>query len=160
MLIMAASTFYKAGLNHIATLEEAHITLEPLLGGAASWLFAVSLLFSGLSSSAVGTMAGHIIMKGFLNWQIPLVIRRIATMAPAVIIIMLGLDPTRSLVISQVVLCFGIPFALIPLIMFTANKSLMGSLVNKWWVTALAIGIALLVICLNAVLIQQTIWGR
>jgi manganese transport protein len=118
MLIMAAATFFHKGLTQIATIEEAHRTLQPLLGAAAGWIFAVSLLASGLSSSSVGTMAGQIIMQGFLKRQIPVWIRRLVTMAPSIVVILMGIDPTRTLVISQVLLSFGLPFAVIPLVFF------------------------------------------
>jgi len=114
MLIMAASTFFRAGLSSIASIEEAHLTLEPLLGPAAKWVFAVSLLASGLSSSAVGTMAGQVIMQGFIERHIPIWLRRVVTILPSLVVIFLGLDPTRTLVISQVVLSFGLPFAVVP----------------------------------------------
>src|SRR5512138_81803 len=100
MLIMAASTFFNNGLTEIGTIEEAHRTLEPLLGGAASWVFGISLLASGLSSSSVGTMAGQVIMQGFLKWEIPVWIRRLVTMIPSLLVIMFGLDPTTTLVFS------------------------------------------------------------
>ncbi len=131
MLIMAASTFFNKGLTGIGSIEEAHRTLEPLLGSAASWVFAVSLLASGLSSSSVGTMAGQVIMQGFLHRHIPVWIRRMVTMVPSLLVIAAGLDPTRTLVISQVVLSFGLPFAIIPLVIFTRRRDLMGVLVNK-----------------------------
>ncbi len=159
MLIMAASTFFNNGLTTIGTIQEAHRTLEPLLGPAASWVFAISLLASGLSSSSVGTMAGQVIMGGFLHRQIPVWIRRLVTVFPPMIIIMLGLDPTQTLVISQVVLSFGLPFAIIPLIMFTSRRDIMGTLVNRKVTTALAIGVAALVILLNAFLLGQAFRG-
>ncbi len=159
MLIMAASTFFNNGLTTIGTIQEAHWTLEPLLGPAASWVFAISLLASGLSSSSVGTMAGQVIMGGFLHRQIPVWIRRLVTVFPPMIIIMLGLDPTQTLVISQVVLSFGLPFAIIPLIMFTSRRDIMGTLVNRKVTTALAIGVAALVILLNAFLLGQAFRG-
>ena len=130
MLIMAATTFFRAGLTEVGTLETAHRTLEPLLGKASSWIFAVSLLASGLSSSAVGTMAGQVMMQGFLKRQIPVWIRRLVTIIPSLVVISIGLDPTRTLVISQVMLSFGLPFAVIPLLLFTRSKSVMGILVN------------------------------
>ena len=104
MLIMAAATFYQHGLTNIATIEDAHITLQPLFGKAASWIFAISLLASGLSSSTVGTSAGQVIMQGFLHRHIPVWLRRLVTMVPSIAVIAIGLDPTRTLVISQVVL--------------------------------------------------------
>jgi manganese transport protein len=130
MLIMSAATFHSHGMMEVGTLEQAYITLEPLLGRAASWVFALSLLFSGLSSASVGTMAGQVIMQGFMNFEIPVWIRRIITMVPSVIIIMLGVDPTKALILSQVLLSFGLPFAIIPLMMFTGNRAIMGELVN------------------------------
>jgi manganese transport protein len=159
MLIMAATTFFNQGLTNIGTIEEAHRTLEPLLGSAASAVFAVSLLASGLSSSSVGTMAGQIIMQGFLHRHIPVWIRRLATMVPSLIVIMVGLDPTRTLVISQVVLSFGLPFAIIPLVMFTSNKNTMGILVNRRVTTFLTGLIAALIIVLNVYLLIQIFTG-
>jgi len=157
MLIMAASTFFKHGLTEIATLETAHRTLEPLLGKASSWVFAVSLLASGLSSSAVGTMAGQIMMQGFLRRKIPIWIRRLVTIIPSIIVISIGLDPTRIMVISQVVLCFGLPFAIIPLTMFTSRKTVMGVLVNHSATTALTNAMTALILALNVYLVYQII---
>ncbi len=159
MLIMAASTFYNHGLTSIGTIEEAHRTLEPLLGSAASWVFAISLLASGLSSSSVGTMAGQVIMAGFLHRQIPTWVRRLATVFPPMIIIMLGLDPTRTLVISQVILSFGLPFAIIPLVLFTRRRDIMGELVNRKLTTVAVSVVAALVIALNIFLLYQVLGG-
>jgi manganese transport protein len=159
MLMMAAATFHHAGLSHIATIEEAHRTLEPLLGSAARWIFAVSLLAAGLSSATVGTMAGQVVMQGFLERHIPIWLRRLVTILPAMVVIFVGLDPTRTLVISQVVLSFGLPFAIIPLVMFSRRKQLMGALVNRRLTTATAILISILIISLNAYLLYDTIWG-
>jgi manganese transport protein len=156
---MAASTFHAEGLADIASIEEAHRTLEPLLGSAASTIFALSLLVSGLSSSTVGTLAGQTIMQGFLNRTIPLWVRRGVTMVPALVVIALGLDPTRTLVISQVVLSFGIPFALIPLVMFTRSRDLMGVLVNHRVTTVVVSGIATVIVGLNAFLVYQTLFN-
>ena len=159
MLIMAAATFHRHGLTTVGTIEEAFRTLEPLLGSAASWVFAISLLASGLSSSSVGTMSGQVVMQGFLHRHIPVWIRRLATMLPSLAVIMVGLDPTRTLVISQVVLSFGLPFAIIPLILFTANKDLMGVLVNKRITTFVISLVALLIVALNIFLLHQTFFG-
>lgn len=156
MLIMAAATFYHTGLTHISTIEEAHRTLEPLLGPAAKWIFGLSLLVSGLSSSTVGTGAGQVIMQGFLKRHIPIWIRRLVTMAPAMIVIWMNLDPTRTLIISQVVLSFGLPVAIIPLVMFTSNTEIMEDLVNKKFTTMLSILIAAVIIALNIYLIYKT----
>src|SRR5574339_106323 len=159
MLIMAASTFFNAGLTEIGTIEEAHRTLEPPLGSTASWIFAISLLASGLSSSSVGTMAGQVIMQGFLHFHIPAWVRRVVTMFPSLIVIFLGLDPTRTLVISQVVLSFGLPFAIVPLIMFTSRRDIMGALVNRRITNIAASLAATLIIALNLFLLYQIFFG-
>lgn len=159
ILIMAASTFYKEGLTHIASIEEAHVTLQPLLGKAAGWIFAISLLASGLSSSSVGTSAGQVIMQGFLHWHIPIWVRRIVTIFPSLLVIASGLDPTRTLVISQVVLSFGLPFAIIPLVIFTSKKEIMGALVNKKITTIVASCVAFLIVSLNLFLLYQIFLG-
>jgi manganese transport protein len=157
MLVMAASTFFEQGLHDVATLEGAHQTLEPILGPAAGALFALALTASGLSSSAVGTLSGQVVMQGFVRRQIPLLLRRGVTMAPAFVVIALGLDPTRTLVISQVVLSFGIPFALIPLVVFTARRDLMGALVNRRSTTIAAAAVATVIVGLNVFLLTQTL---
>lgn len=159
MLIMAASTFYTRGLTGVASIEEAHRTLAPLLGGASSVVFAISLLASGLSSSTVGTMAGQVIMQGFLHRQIPIWLRRLVTMAPAIIVIALGFNPTRTLVISQVILSFGLPFALVPLVLFTSRRQLMGGLVNRAVTTALAAALTAVIVALNLFLLYQLVRG-
>jgi len=159
MLIMAAATFYVKGLTDVGTIEQAHQTLAPLLGGASSVVFAISLLASGLSSSTVGTMAGQVIMQGFLRRHIAPWIRRLVTMIPSLIVIALGLDPTRTLVISQVVLSFGLPFAVIPLVYFTSRKEIMGVLVNRRVTTILASIVAGLIVALNLFLLHQTLFG-
>jgi manganese transport protein len=153
MLVTAAATFYRHGLFAIASLEEAHRTLTPLLGPASSAIFAVALLASGLSSSTVGTLSGQVIMQGFLRRRIPLWLRRLVTMVPAIVVIGLGLDPTRTLVLSQVVLSFGLPFALVPLVLFTARPDLMGILVNRRATTAVAWLVTLLISALNVYLL-------
>ena len=159
MLLMAAATFHQQGFSHVASIEEAYRTLEPLLGRAAGWVFAISLLAAGLASTTVGTMAGQVIMQGFLQRHIPVWLRRLITILPSLVVIYIGLDPTRTLVISQVVLSFGLPFAVIPLVIFTRRTDLMGDLVN-WRITTLAAAvIAGLIIALNFYLIYQTVWG-
>ena len=159
MLITSAATFFKTGTN-VGTLEQAYRTLQPLLGPAAGIVFGVALLASGLSSSSVGTMAGQVIMQGFLHFHIPPWIRRIVTIIPSLIVIIVGFDPTRTLVLSQVVLSFGLPFAIIPLIMFTRRKDIMGVLVNGWLTTLLASLSAALIIFLNFFLLYQTFFGK
>jgi manganese transport protein len=159
MLITAAAAFH-TGNASVGTLEQAYKTLQPLLGPAAGIVFGVALLASGLSSSSVGTMAGQIIMQGFLHFHIPPWIRRVVTIIPSLIVIFSGLDPTRTLVISQVVLSFGLPFAVIPLVMFTSNKAIMGVLVNKWFTNLLAGLCAVLILALNFFLLYQTFLGK
>src|SRR6266576_3003 len=156
MLVVAATVFFGSGLTHIESLEGAHRTLEPILGGASSVLFALALTASGLSSSTVGTMSGQVVMQGFIQRQIPLFVRRFVTMIPAFIVIGIGLDPSRTLVISQVVLSFGIPFALIPLVMFTSRRDVMGVLVNARATIAAAVVVATIISGLNIFLLGQT----
>lgn len=153
---MAAATFYATGKTSIATIEEAYGTLEPLLGPAAKFIFGVSLLFSGLSSSSVGTSAGQVIMQGFIQRHIPVWVRRLVTMAPSLFVIAMGFDPIRTLVISQVVLSFGLPFAIIPLVLFTRRTDIMGNLVNKPATTAFAGFAAALIVALNFYLLYTT----
>jgi manganese transport protein len=156
---MAAATFHSRGLQQVGTIEEAHRTLQPLLGPAAGWVFAISLLASGLSSSSVGTMAGQTIMQGFLHRRIPVWIRRLTTMIPSLVVVLIGLDPTRTLVLSQVVLSFGLPFAIVPLILFTRRRDLMGTLVNHRVTTLIISAVAALIIALNVYLLVQTFSG-
>jgi manganese transport protein len=156
MLVMAAATFFRTGLTDVGTLEEAHRTLTPLLGPAASWFFAISLLASGLSSASVGTMSGQVIMQGFLKRRIPIWIRRAVTMAPSLVVIAMGLDPTRTLVISQVILSFGLPFAVIPLVRFTSRAEVMGPLVNRRSTTAIATVVTAMIVGLNLFLLYDT----
>jgi manganese transport protein len=156
MLVVAATVFFGSGLTNIESLEGAHRTLEPILGGASSVLFALALTASGLSSSTVGTMSGQVVMQGFIRRRIPLFVRRAVTMIPAFIVIGIGLDPSRTLVISQVVLSFGIPFALIPLVLFTSKREIMGVLVNHRLTVAAAVVVAAIISGLNVFLLAQT----
>jgi manganese transport protein len=149
MLAAAAATFAGHGAE-MADLSLAWQALTPLLGPAAASLFAVALLASGLSSSVVGTLSGQVVMQGFVGFAIPLWLRRVLTTLPAVVVIALGVDPTRALVFSQVVLSFGIPFALVPLLVFTGRRELMGALVNTKQVQVLGWAIAAVIIALNA----------
>ena len=133
--------------------------MQPILGSASATIFAIALIGSGLSSSAIGTLAGQVVMQGFIRKQIPIWVRRIVTMAPAFIAIGIGVNPSRTLVISQVVLSFGIPFALVPLVMFTSRSSVMGVLVNRRMTVIAAWIVAGLIIALNVFLLKQTIFG-
>ncbi len=157
MLVMAAAAFHRNGITNVATLEQAYVTLEPLLGKSASVVFGISLLASGLSSSAVGTSAGQIIMEGFVNRHIPVWIRRLVTVAPSILIIAIGLEPTRVLVISQVLLSFGLPVTIFSLLRFSADRRLMGSLVNARLTSILLGAAAIFVSVLNLFLIIKTI---
>jgi manganese transport protein len=156
MLVMAATVFFGGGLLGVDSLEGAHQTLTPVLGPASSVLFALALIASGLASSAVGTMSGQVVMQGFVRRRIPLFLRRLITMAPAFVVIAIGLDPSRTLVLSQVVLSFGIPFALVPLVYFTSRRDVMGGLVNRRITTAAAAVIAAVISGLNVFLLAQT----
>src|ERR671932_636882 len=156
MLVMAASVFFKSGLVHVESLENAHKTLRPILGGGSSTLFALALLASGLSSSTVGTLSGQVVMQGFIQRRIPVLVRRLVTMLPALVVVGIGTDPSRTLVISQVVLSFGIPFALVPLVLFTSRRDVMGVLANHRATTVAAIAVAALISGLNVFLLVQT----
>jgi manganese transport protein len=156
MLVVAATVFFDSGLLNVDSLEGAHRTLAPILGGASSTLFALALLASGLSSSTVGTLSGQVVMQGFIDRKIPIFVRRLVTMLPALVVAAIGLDPSRTLVISQVILSFGIPFALVPLVWFTSRRDLMGPLANRRATTAVAAAVAGLISLLNVFLLGQT----
>lgn len=157
MMFMAASAFHGSGHTQIAAIPSAYKMLTPLLGPASAAAFLISLLASGLSSSAVGTMAGQVIMQGFIGFSIPLWVRRVVTMLPTFIIVLLGIDPTRTLVISQVVLSLVLPLPIISLIYFTRRKDIMGVLVNKRIVTWLSSLCAAVILALNIVLLYFTL---
>ncbi len=156
MLYMAAATFHAHGHGNVADITTAYQTLIPLLGGAASLVFAISLLASGLSSSTVGTMAGQVIMQGFVGFTIPIWVRRLVTMIPAVLVVVLGFNPTQSLVISQVVLSFVLPLPVMTLIMFTRRRDLMGTLVNRPLTTWAASACSVVILGLNLWLLYST----
>jgi manganese transport protein len=159
MLAAAAGAFFGKGVENAGDLTVAYQTLVPLLGPLAAGAFAVALLASGLSSSTVGTLSGQVIMQGFVNFKIPIWIRRVVTMIPAFVVILLGADPTEALVLSQVVLSFGIPFALVPLLRFTAKPAIMGEHANAPWVQGVGWLIAAVIIGLNLYLLVQTLIG-
>jgi manganese transport protein len=156
MMYMAAAVFHATGHAEVADITTAYQTLTPLLGRAAAGVFLVSLLASGFSSSAVGTMAGQMIMQGLVDFSIPLWVRRVVTMLPTVVVIALGIDPTRALVVSQVVLSLVLPVPVVALVRFTNRPDLMGPLVNSRPVALAAIVVAAVVLLLNAVLLWQT----
>jgi manganese transport protein len=153
MLAIAAAVFFGLGIESI---EDAYSSFDSELGTGAAVLFGIALLASGFSSSSIGTMAGQVVMQGFINRRIPLFLRRAITLLPALVILAIGVDPSRSLVISQVVLSFGIPFALVPLVIFTSRRSLMGSLANTRATAAAAWVVASLISCLNLFLLYET----
>ena len=155
MVIVSAAVFYRNGMV-VGTMQQAHKSLEPLLGSLSSGAFGIALLASGLSSSAVGTMAGQTIMKGFVNISIPINLRRLITMLPALIIIALGINPMNALVLSQVVLSFILPLPIIQMLSIAGKKHLMGSFANKNWVHALGALIAFVIIVLNGILLYLT----
>ncbi len=155
MLMVAASVFHRAGGAKADSIEAAHAGLGQLLGGSAALAFAVALLASGLSSSSVGTYAGQVVMQGFIRRRIPLMIRRGVTMLPALVVLGLGLPATESLVISQVVLSFGIPFALVPLWLLTRRADLMGPFVNRPVTTVALGGVTTMIIALNLYLLYD-----
>jgi manganese transport protein len=158
MLVIAASLFHGTDLG-IESIEDAHRGFEAMAGGSAALAFALALLASGLASSSVGTYAGQVVMQGFIARTIPLAVRRLITMAPALVVLAIGLDPSRSLVISQVILSFGIPFALVPLVLLTRRADIMGTFVNRRLTTVVASIVAVLIISLNGFLIIQTFTG-
>jgi manganese transport protein len=158
MLSVAARLFHGTpGGSHVDTIRQAHAGFSHLVGGTAALSFAVALFASGASSSSVGTYAGQVVMAGFLNLRISLFARRALTMAPALVVLALGVDPTRALVASQVVLSFGIPFALIPLLLLTRRRDVMGIHVNRPGTTATAAAAAALIIALNLFLLLQAL---
>jgi manganese transport protein len=157
MLTIAASVFHVPGLETVGDdLQEVSAALGTHLGEHADLLFGIALLASGLSSSSVGTLSGQVVMQGFIARQIPLFVRRAVTMVPALVIVAVGVDPSRALVLSQVVLSFGIPFALIPLVLFCRDRSLMGVLVNRRVTTAAALVVAAVISALNIFLLAST----
>jgi manganese transport protein len=159
MLIMAAALFNANGLTGVGDIDKAFEQLNVQVGSTSAILFGVALLASGFSSSSVGTMSGQVVMQGFINRSISLWLRRFITMLPALVILAIGLNPSRSLVISQVVLSFGIPFALIPLLIHCRNRQVMGALVNRRATTAIATVVVALIVSLNVFLLYQTFFG-
>ena len=155
MVLMAAAAFHE-GHSDVAEIETAYHTLTPLLGGAAAGVFLVSLMASGISSSAVGTMAGQMIMQGFVGFRIPIWLRRLVTMVPAFVVVALGVNATQALVVSQVVLSFALPIPMVALVLFTRRRDVMGEFANGRWTDIAAIGATAIILSLNAVLLLQT----
>jgi manganese transport protein len=159
MMIVAAALFHGSGLTGVDSIDGAFEGFKSLVSDRAATVFGIALLASGFASSSVGTMAGQVVMQGFIRRRIPIFVRRAITLTPALIVLGIGLDPTNALVASQVVLSFGIPFALVPLVMLTARRDVMGELVNPRWLTAVAGVLAAMIIGLNVFLLQQVFFG-
>src|SRR3712207_2194765 len=158
MLILAA-LFHANGLTGVGDIDKAFEQLKVLEGSTPAILFGLALLASGISSSSVGTMSGQVVMQGFINRRIPLFLRRLMTMLPSLTILAIGINPSRALVISQVVLSFGIPFALVPLLIFCRTRNVMGALVNRRLTTVVATMVVALIVCLNVFLLYRTFFG-
>jgi manganese transport protein len=159
MMAMAAALFHEGGFTGVDSIEGAYDGLHNLVSANAATIFGVALLASGLASSSVGTMSGQVVMQGFIERRIPIFVRRAVTLAPALIILAIGLPPTNALVVSQVVLSFGIPFALVPLLLLARRRDVMGSLANPGWLTAVAGVLASMIIALNVFLLEQVFIG-
>jgi manganese transport protein len=159
MMMIAAALFHESGLAGIDSIDGAYDGLKSLVSGNAATIFGIALLASGFASSSVGTMAGQVVMQGFIRRRIPIFLRRAITLAPALVVLGIGLDPTEALVASQVVLSFGIPFALVPLLIIASRRDVMGSMVNPRWLTAFAGVLAAMIIGLNVFLLQQVFFG-
>jgi manganese transport protein len=159
MLAVAAKLFHGHGLTQVAGIPQAHAQFGHLVGGTAALAFAVALLASGASSSSVGTYAGQVVMAGFINVRVPLLLRRAVTMVPAIAVLAAGLNPTSVLVLSQVILSFGIPLALIPLVMITSRRAVMGVHVNRQLTTVLGWTCAGVITALNVFLIYQQLFA-
>ncbi|HEY8370651.1 MAG TPA: Nramp family divalent metal transporter, partial [Thermodesulfobacteriota bacterium] len=156
ILVMSAAAFHANGLS-VASIDEAHRTLVPLLGGAAGLAFAVALLCSGLASSATGTLAGQMILEGFLEVRIPIWLRRVITMVPALAVIAWGLDPLHALVLSQVVLSLQLPFTVVPLVLLTNREDVMGAFRNGRGTRMAAAAVVVALVGLNTVMLVWTI---
>lgn len=159
MVVVSAAVFYKNGMA-VETMQDAHRSLEPLLGALSGGAFGIALLASGLSSSAVGTMAGQTIMKGFVNITIPINLRRLITMLPALAIIASGVDPMNALVLSQVALSFILPMPILQMLFIAGKRKYMGEFANRPWVQVLGVLIAAVIIVLNAVLLYLIFTGH
>jgi manganese transport protein len=159
MMIVAAALFHSSGLTGVDSIDGAYEGLQQLVSDRAATVFGIALLASGFASSSVGTMAGQVVMQGFIRRRIPIFARRAITLAPALLVLAIGVDPTDALVGSQVVLSFGIPFALVPLLIVASKREVMGDLVNPGWLSALAGVLAGLIIALNVFLLYEVFLG-
>ncbi|HZU10477.1 MAG TPA: Nramp family divalent metal transporter [Pseudacidobacterium sp.] len=160
MIVVSAAAFAGRHWQNGMSIEEAHRTLGPLLGHTSAVVFAIALLCSGLSSSTVGTMAGQVILEGFLDVKFSIFLRRFLTLIPAIVVIATGLDPLKILILSQVCLSFTLPFALIPLLLLTGNSEVMGEFVNHRTTRSLGWIAVTVILALNGFLLWQTFWGQ
>ncbi|HEX2393519.1 MAG TPA: Nramp family divalent metal transporter [Solirubrobacterales bacterium] len=159
MMIVAAALFHSSGLTGVDSIEGAYDGFKTLVSDRSATVFGIALLASGFASSSVGTMSGQVVMQGFIRRRIPLFVRRALTLTPALVVLAAGINPTDALVGSQVVLSFGIPFALVPLLLIAGRREVMGELVNPPWLTAIASVLASLIIALNVFLLYQVFFG-
>jgi manganese transport protein len=159
MVVVAASLFHGSGLTNVEDIDGAYEGFKTLLSNNSAIVFGVGLLMSGFASSSIGTMSGQVVMQGFIQRRIPIFVRRAVTLAPALAIVAIGVNPSSALVFSQVVLSFGIPFALVPLVLIARKRDVMGSLVNPAWLTGIASLLAAMIISLNLFLLQQAFFG-
>ena len=160
MMYMAAAVFHSTGHAGVADIATAYRTLTPLLGSSAGVVFLIALLASGISSSVVGTMAGQVIMQSFLGFSVPLWVRRLVTMLPAIVVVALGLNVTQTLIVSQVILSFVLPVPVIALVLLTRREETMGPMVNGRWLTLLSFGAAAAILVLNGILLWTTVHPR
>ncbi|MBV9333123.1 MAG: Nramp family divalent metal transporter [Candidatus Eremiobacteraeota bacterium] len=160
MMYMAAAVFHSTGHAGVADIATAYRTLTPLLGSLAGVVFLIALLASGISSSVVGTMAGQVIMQSFLGFSVPLWVRRLVTMLPAIVVVALGLNVTQTLIVSQVILSFVLPVPVIALVLLTRREETMGPMVNGRWLTLLSFGAAAAILVLNGILLWTTVHPR
>jgi manganese transport protein len=158
MIIVAAAAFANRGFSGMS-IEDAHQTLGPLLGHVSALVFAIALLCSGLSSSTVGTMAGQVIIEGFLEVKFSIFLRRLITLIPAIVVIAIGLDPLRILILSQVILSFTLPFALIPLMILTSDRKVMSHFTNGRGINVLGWLTVAIILGLNGLLVWQVFTG-
>jgi manganese transport protein len=159
MIVMAAALFHGSSLSNVDDIDGAFDGLKVLISDNAAVVFGIGLLASGFASSSVGTMSGQVVMQGFIRRRIPIFVRRAVTLAPALVIVGVGLNPSVALVFSQVVLSFGIPFALVPLLLIARKREVMGAFANPTWLTAIAGVLAAVIICLNLFLLQQAFFA-
>jgi manganese transport protein len=155
MMIVAAALFHEGGLTGIDSIEGAYSGFQTLVSGGAATIFGIALIASGFASSSVGTMAGQVVMQGFIRRRIPIFVRRAITLAPALLVLAVGFNPTDALVLSQVVLSFGIPFALVPLLLFARDRELMGSLASPAWLSGICALLASVIIGFNVFLLAD-----